>query len=245
MENRERRIGLIIVFVIVLVANYFFDPLNAIYSFLGSSNPLEKIWVNYPFWIKGAVYVLTPVIFSVYELLQYIVLAISAGNILDQSAPITFGIILVIWIYIIVIHMLQVMENDTVEYGEHISAAINMLFLENIVMYVANVIGYVVFRLSVYFPMPREIFDVLTMVLGVLTAWVMICELTYVGIGAILTLLLPLLPAAIVAQWNEALGDVTLLIAMFIVSQVIWRMLSSHVYKFMVKICTFGRIKMS
>lgn len=236
---------LLIGFAVVLVLSHFFNPLDRVFEQFDVWNNTGYSGVQV-FLLQRFIQIFMPLLSSFAEILSYMgaclvsILSADAGN--GSNASAFLATFLIFIGYVVVVHMLETIHSEWHDNEGLFTICINMLCLENIVMYVFNVIAYFFYKLIMSWRLPEWVFYVGLFTIGLFGLWIMLFYLLYFLIGFIISLSLPFILACIGSGWNTTVLCIVLLIAMLFSSQVLWRLSSSHVYKVLFGICTLHKV---
>lgn len=196
------------------------------------------------FFYQRFTQIFLPVIASFAEILVYMMgfLLTMLGT--EQQSSAFIASCLVFWGYVIIVHMLQVFHSEFHKNEGLFTVCINMICLENIVMYIFSVVSYFFYKIILAWSLPEWVFIVGLFTIGLLALWIMLFYLLYFFIGSLISLTLPLIVISFGTNLNANLLAFIFILSMLFSSQVLWRASSEGVYKALFGVCTRHKIYM-
>lgn len=242
MKVSEYTPFLLIGLVITFVARHFYDPLQITNLLEIALHEEETMSLPFPV-MRGIMTVIFPIGFSFFELLGYMFEVTEAIN--DGRIVFVFTTALTCYGYMIITYRLEKFHAYWHEEEGVLAVCVDMLCIENIVMYIFNIASYAVGKLFQWANIPDVIYMGILLVLVLPLLWGLMLQTLYFFIAALVCLGIPML---ITLPLENVLGEtpmVCIMIGLWILfSQVIWRLCSAFVYDKLLHIFSFRRLSL-
>lgn len=242
MKVSEYTPFLLIGLVITFVARHFYDPLQITNLWEMALRQEETMSLPFPV-VRGIMTVIFPVGFSFAELLGYMFEVTEAIN--DGRIVFVFTTALTCYGYMIITYCLEKFHAYWHEEEGALAVCVDMLCIENIVMYIFNIVSYAIGKLFQNANIPDVIYGGILFVIALPLVWGLMLQALYCLIAGVVCLGIPVL---ITLPLENVLGEtpmVCIMIGLWILfSQVIWRLCSAFVYDKLLHIFSLRRLSL-
>lgn len=241
MEIRSNSITPVFVigFLIVLVAGHFYNPFEAMVEQYSLMNELGSDMRSD--FLKMIVPVIIPPLVSLSEIIAYMRLTGNGSYFLPT--PSYIAVCLICFIYAVLIYFIERAHSAMHEDENPFTICVNMLCMENILMYIFNIAAYFIYRTVTSFRnIPRLVSTVFLLTIGVIVLILMFVNLVYSFLGGFIILLPSVLISIYGPQMSILLDDIVTVIVMLFMSQVVWRSCSNVIFKKLLSFFSFGMI---
>lgn len=218
---------LLIGLAIVVIIKHFYDPLQ-LTDMWKLMNENQDMSIPIPI-MKGIITIFLPVAVSMIELMDYMFEIAKAMH--ASRFVVLFIAELTCLGYLMITYCLEKFHAYWHEEESVFAMCVDMLCIENIVMYIFNLICYAASRLFQNAGITDEIYIALALLIALPTVWGLLFQVTYFMAGFLVGAGVPVLVTLLLANViGETIASWIMLILFILFSQVIWRLCSEFIY---------------
>lgn len=232
---------LVIGLIVVTIIRFFYDPLNVTDAW-EVMKTTEDMSLPIPV-MKGILIIFMPIMMSIVDLMGYLFDLAKAMN--DEKMVILFVAEITCFGYMILTYCLEKFHAYWHEEEGTFAMCVDMLCIENIVMYIFSLFFYAVSRILQTVGIPDEVYAVLGFLLALPLLWGIIFQLLYFMVGVIIEVGIPVLIMGLLANvLGETVASWIMLVLFVFFSQVIWRLCSEVIYDKLLTVFSFHRMSL-
>lgn len=173
--------------------------------------------------------VLVPTMASMIEMYGYVAGIIEAAN--NSSFVIVFAVEFACFGYIVITYLLEKIHAYWHEEEGTFAMCVDMLCIENIVLYVFNLLCYVISIIFQSLSLSDMFYGVIIFIFALPTMWGFLLQVIYSAINMSISMVIPAAIAYLLMYVvGETLAYVIMIILILLFSQVVWRLCSGFIY---------------
>ena len=218
---------LLVGLLIVVIARHFYNPLQVVdmWSLMQES---EDMSIPMPV-MERIIGVLVPTMASMIEMYGYVAGIIEAAN--NSSFVIVFAVEFACFGYIVITYLLEKIHAYWHEGEGTFAMCVDMLCIENIVLYVFNLLCYVISIIFQSLSLSDMFYGVIIFIFALPTMWGFLLQVIYSAINMSISMVIPAAIAYLLMYVvGETLAYVIMIILILLFSQVVWRLCSGFIY---------------
>ncbi len=232
---------LLVGLIIVVIARHFYNPLQVV-DIWSTMRESEDISIPRPV-MEGIIDILIPTMTSMMESYGYVAGIMEASN---SSFLIVFVAEFACFGYIVITYLLEKIHAHWHEEEGAFAMCVDMLCIENIVLYIFNLACYVISIIFRSLKLPDMFYGILVFLLVLPIIWGFFIQAIYTMINIIISLVIPTVAFALLTNViGETLASLILIILMLLCSQVIWRLCSEFIYDKLLRVFTHNYLSLS
>ena len=230
---------LLIGLIVVIIIRHFYDP-----------SPIPDIWTSqtgeipYPEPVMQAIItIFFPYFVSMAEIMVYPFKAMTVS--INSQAVVLFTTELICFGYLLITFCLERFHAYWHEEESVFALCIDMLCVENLVMYIFDLVSYIINEIFSFLDIPNEIYIILSVLVALPVMWGMLFQMVYSMVGMLLNLGVPILIAVLLSnKMDETIALYIGIIISIFFSQVIWRLCSEFIYDILLYAFTFRHLRL-
>lgn len=226
--------------VIVLIVRHFYNPLQMpdFWEIYEKNDPVVSVTAA-----QVILSICAPVMMSMIDFMSYM------GEFMISIRSDKFVVLFVAGLicvgYLLITFFLEKFHTHWHEEEGAFAMCIDMLCVENIVMYLFNLAFYGLSRVLAKSGIPDEIFMLLFLLIVLPTLWGILFYLSYILVGIVVSFGVPVLGVVLLTDIvGETAAAWLMLILIIVFSQVVWRLCSGKIYNALLKQFSFHHMSL-
>ena len=233
---------LLVGLIIVVIARHFYNPMQLVdmWEFVQEG---EDMSMPAPV-VEGIINVFCPTLMSMMEFEGYLANAIVATE--TSSFAVAFVAELACLGYLVITYLLEKIHAYWHEEEGVFAMCVDMLCIENIVLYIFNLICYVISVIFRSLNLPDILYGVLVFLIALPTFWGFLFQAAYAMTNVLISVVFPLLVFILLMKViDQTIASLILIALMLVCSQVIWRLCSEFIYDKLLRVFTRNYLSLS
>lgn len=227
--------------LIVIIARHFYNPLNMTDGW-DMMNQNGNISIPEPV-AQAILAIFLPVMMSMMALMTYMFEVMKAMN--ESKLIILFMAEFTCFGYLIITYCLEKFHAHWHEEEGIFAMCVDMLCIENIVLYIFTLLSYAISRLFQNAGIPDEVYGILAFLLALPMMWGFLFQMLYFMIEFCVGVAVPGIIATLLANVIGERAAVWIMLALLVLfSQVIWRLCSEVIYNKLLDTFSFHRLSL-
>lgn len=233
---------LLVGLIIVVIARHFYNPLQLMdmWEFVQEG---EDMSMPAPV-VEGIINVFCPTLMSMMEFEGYFANTIVAAE--TSGFAFAFVAELACLGYLVITYLLEKIHTYWHEEEGVFTMCVDMLCIENIVLYIFNLICYVISVIFQSLNLPDIFYGVLVFLFALPTFWGFLFQAAYAMSNVLISVAFPFLVFILLMKViDQTIASLILIALMLVCSQVIWRLCSEFIYDKLLRVFTRNYLSLS